>query len=83
MVEGEDDSILIKVGKELITVEKMGAMFLDYIKRTCYGSKAVTLPAVITVPAYFNSSQRWSIRHTGIIILFYISFLCFFFVSYL
>ena len=72
MVEGEDDSILIKVGNEEYTVEDIGAMFLNYIKRTCYGPKSITLPAVITVPAYFNSSQRWSIRHTGIVSFYYI-----------
>ena len=66
IVEGPGGSAAFKVNGKLITPEEVGAQVLLKMKETAeaYLGEKVT-EAIITVPAYFNDSQRQSTKDAG------------------
>ncbi|MDX1684622.1 MAG: molecular chaperone DnaK [Saprospiraceae bacterium] len=66
LVKGENDSIKVKVDDRQYTPQEISAMVLQKMKKTAedYLGTEVT-EAVITVPAYFNDSQRQATKEAG------------------
>lgn len=66
IVEGEDDSVRIKINGLLFSPEHISGMILEKLKEAAeewYNEKIEG--AIITVPAYFNDSQRQATRDAG------------------
>lgn len=66
VVAGENDTVRIKVMDRLYTPQEISAMILQKMKKIAedYLGQPVT-EAVITVPAYFNDSQRQATKEAG------------------
>jgi molecular chaperone DnaK len=66
VVSGENDSVRIKIDDRLYSPPEISAMILQKMKQTAedYLGQKVT-EAVITVPAYFNDSQRQATKDAG------------------
>jgi molecular chaperone DnaK len=60
---GEDDSLLLRIQDEVLTLEQITAAILGEVKRVAetHLQREVN-EAVITVPAYFNQKQREAVR---------------------
>ena len=60
---GEDDSLLLRIQDEVLTLEQITAAILAEVKRVAetHLERPVN-EAVITVPAYFNQKQREAVR---------------------
>ena len=66
LVEGPEDSILIDLGWTKVSPEEVSAEILKKMRKTAeefFGEKIRR--AVITVPAYFNDSQRSATKRAG------------------
>ncbi len=63
---GAGNKAVIRIGNKLLTPEEIGAQILVKMKETAeqYLGEEVT-DAIITVPAYFNDSQRQSTKDAG------------------
>ncbi len=68
IVKGPNDTVRIKVRDKEYTPQEISAMILQKMKKTAeeYLGQKVT-EAVITVPAYFNDSQRQATKEAGTI----------------
>lgn len=66
VVPSENGDAVFQVGDKIYTPEEIGAIILTKMKQTAedYLGEKVT-DAVITVPAYFNDSQRQSTKDAG------------------
>ena len=66
LVKGESDTIRIDIDGRLYTPQEISAMILQKMKKTAedYLGQDVS-EAVITVPAYFNDSQRQATKEAG------------------
>ena len=66
IVEGKDDSLKISINGSLYSPEEISAMILLKLKESAeqYLNDSIE-GAVITVPAYFNDSQRQSTKDAG------------------
>jgi len=66
VAENNNGDVVFEVGDKVYTPEEIGAMILTKMKQTAeeYLGEEVT-GAVITVPAYFNDSQRQSTKDAG------------------
>ncbi len=66
IVPDEDDKLKIKIDKVLYSAEEISAMIIMELKRAAESHLNDTIDgAIITVPAYFNDSQRQSTRDAG------------------
>jgi molecular chaperone DnaK len=66
IVAGKDDTLKIKIKGELFSPEEISAMILEKLKEAAehyLGSRIESV--IITVPAYFNDSQRQATRDAG------------------
>ncbi len=66
VVGGDNDTVRVKINDRNYTSQEISAMILQKMKKTAedYLGQPVT-EAVITVPAYFNDSQRQATKEAG------------------
>lgn len=66
VLKGENDTVRVKINDRNYTPQEISAMILQKMKKTAedYLGQPVT-EAVITVPAYFNDSQRHATKEAG------------------
>ncbi len=66
LVKGDNDTVRIDIEGRMYTPQEISAMILQKMKKTAedYLGQEVT-EAVITVPAYFNDSQRQATKEAG------------------
>src|SRR5690606_12021164 len=66
VVKGENDTPRVDIEGRLYTPQELSAMILQKMKKTAedYLGHSVS-EAVITVPAYFNDSQRQATKEAG------------------
>ena len=66
VVKGDNDTVRVDVEGRLYTAQELSAMVLQKMKKTAedFLGQEVT-EAVVTVPAYFNDSQRQATKEAG------------------
>jgi molecular chaperone DnaK len=66
ITEGDDGGVMVKMGDEKYRPEQISAMILSKIKQDAEEKLDEEIEeAVITVPAYFNDSQRQATKDAG------------------
>ena len=64
--KGPNDTVRIRVGERLYSPQEISAMILQKMKTTAEEYLGTTISeAVITVPAYFNDSERQATKEAG------------------
>ncbi len=64
--KGPNDTVRIRVGERLYSPQEISAMILQKMKTTAEEYLGTTInEAVITVPAYFNDSERQATKEAG------------------
>ena len=66
VVKGDNDSVRIEIGDRKYSPQEISAMILQKMKKTAedfLGAEVTS--AVVTVPAYFNDSQRQATKEAG------------------
>jgi molecular chaperone DnaK len=64
--KGENDTVRVKIDDRLYTPQEISAMVLQKMKKTAEDHLGTEVhEAVITVPAYFNDSQRQATKEAG------------------
>ncbi|MFZ4544348.1 MAG: molecular chaperone DnaK [Saprospiraceae bacterium] len=66
VVKGDNDTVRVQIDDRFYTAQELSAMVLQKMKKTAedFLGQEVT-EAVITVPAYFNDSQRQATKEAG------------------
>ena len=66
VLQGSNDTVRVKIDDKEYTPQELSAIILQKMKKTAedYLGQEVT-EAVITVPAYFNDSQRQATKEAG------------------
>ena len=66
VVKGDNDTVRVDIDGRMYTPQELSAIILQKMKKTAedYLGQTVT-DAVITVPAYFNDSQRQATKEAG------------------
>jgi molecular chaperone DnaK len=66
VIKGNNDTVRVKIDDREYTAQEISAMVLQQMKKTAedYLGQEVT-EAVVTVPAYFNDSQRQATKEAG------------------
>ncbi|MAP02912.1 MAG: molecular chaperone DnaK, partial [Candidatus Marinimicrobia bacterium] len=68
VVKGKSDSVEVKIANKSYSPPEISAMVLQKLKQTAEEHLGATVTdAVITVPAYFNDSQRQATKDAGVI----------------
>ncbi len=66
VVKGDNDSVRVDIEGRLYTAQELSAMVLQKMKKTAEDFLGSTVTeAVVTVPAYFNDSQRQATKEAG------------------
>ena len=66
VVKGENDTVRVDIDGRMYTPQELSAMVLQKMKKTAEDYLGTTVDeAVITVPAYFNDSQRQATKEAG------------------
>lgn len=66
IVEGDDDTLKIRIGDVLFSPEEISAMILEKLKEAAEEHlNDIVEGAIVTVPAYFNDSQRQATKDAG------------------
>jgi molecular chaperone DnaK len=66
VVKGENDTVKVDIDGRMYTAQELSAMILQKMKKTAEDHLGTTVTeAVITVPAYFNDSQRQATKEAG------------------
>ncbi len=66
VVKGDTDSVRVDIEGRLYTAQELSAMVLQKMKKTAEDFLGSTVTeAVVTVPAYFNDSQRQATKEAG------------------
>ncbi len=66
VVKGDNDTPRVDIDGRLYTPQELSAMILQKMKKTAEDDLGTTVTeAVITVPAYFNDSQRQATKEAG------------------
>jgi len=64
--QGNNDTVRVRIGERLYTPQELSAMILQKMKATAEDYLGTTVTeAVITVPAYFNDSERQATKEAG------------------
>ena len=66
IVKGDNDTVRVEIGDRKYSPQELSAMVLQKMKKTAEDFLGQTVTeAVITVPAYFNDSQRQATKEAG------------------